>query len=291
MVRVALPQMRCSAAPAKNLEIALTLIQKSAEGGAQIICLPELFQTPYFPQTENADHFKLAEAIPNRTTDALSAAAAKLQVVLIASLFEKRTQGVYHNTAIVIDAGGRIVGKYRKMHIPDDPHFYEKFYFAPGDLGFQSFETRYGRIGVLICWDQWFPEAARLTALSGAQIIFYPTAIGWMKTEPPEAAKAQREAWQTVQRSHGITNGVFIAAANRTGIESDLTFWGSSFVSAPSGEILASGSQTDEEIIFADCDFAKIDEMREGWPFLRDRRIDAYGPLTLRYIDEHAAKS
>ena len=287
MVRIALVQASASPDPQTNLEKTIPLIERAAGQGARIICLQELFRSLYFPQTEDSAHFKLAESIPGPSTEALSRVAARHNVVIIASLFEKRAAGVYHNTAVVLDADGSIAGKYRKMHVPDDPHFYEKFYFTPGDLGFQTIPTRYGRIGVLICWDQWFPEAARLTALSGAQILFYPTAIGWMSTEPPQTAKAQQNAWEIVQRSHAVTNGIFLAAANRVGREGELTFWGSSFVCAPSGELIAKADEQQEEILLADCDFSKIDEMRESWPFLRDRRVDAYSPLTSRLLDEY----
>ncbi len=273
-----------------NLNKTLQKIKKAAAEGAQIICLQELFRTDYFCQTYDPKHFQLAEAIPGPTTAALTKIAKEKSVVIIASLFEKRTEGIYHNTAVVIDADGKILGKYRKMHIPDDPHFYEKFYFIPGDLGFQAFQTRYAKIGTLVCWDQWFPEAARLTALAGAQIIFYPTAIGWHHSEPAAAAKAQLQGWETIQRGHAVANEVFVAAVNRVGKEGPVTFWGNSFVADPFGGILAKADQKDEEILVVKCDLAQIEEIRHGWPFLRDRRIDAYGDITQRFLDKEKEK-
>jgi N-carbamoylputrescine amidase len=271
--------------PEKNLKDTLSRIGKASDKGARIVCLQELFRSPYFPQAEHSKYFSLAEPIPGPSTQALCGAAREKGVVIVASLFEKRTDGLYHNTAVVIDADGELLGKYRKMHIPDDPGYYEKFYFAPGDLGFQSFATRYGKIGVLVCWDQWFPEAARLTALSGAQILFYPTAIGWLDHDTGKIREAQRSAWQLIQRSHALANGVYVAAVNRVGKEGKIRFWGSSFVSGPFGELLAEAGSAKEEILFADCDLAKIGETREHWPFLRDRRVDAYEPLTARFLD------
>jgi N-carbamoylputrescine amidase len=284
-VTIGLVQMSAGGDIKLNLEKASTAIAAAAKKGAGIVCLQELFRSRYFPQTEDAANFKLAERIPGPTTDALGRLAKKKKIVVIASLFEKRSAGIYHNTAVVIGADGSILGRYRKMHIPDDPGFYEKFYFTPGDLGFLSFDTAAAKIGVLICWDQWFPEAARLTALSGAEIIFYPTAIGWLPTEPPAVAKAQRNAWEMVQRGHAVANGVYVAVPNRVGREGKLKFWGGSFVAGPSGEIIAQSGSEREDVLIARCDLEKIAEARESWPFLRDRRIDAYGPLTARFLD------
>ncbi len=268
-----------------NLDKAIQGITAAARKGAGIVCLQELFSSRYFPQTEDAENFNLAEPIPGPTTDALGRLAKKKKIVIIGSIFEKRSVGVYHNTAVIFGADGSIVGKYRKMHIPDDPCFYEKFYFAPGDLGFLSFDTEVGRVGALICWDQWFPEAARLTALSGAEILFYPTAIGWLRTERPDAAKAQRNAWELIQRGHAVANGVYVAVVNRVGREGKLKFWGGSFVAAPSGEVIAHADAEREEILIASCDLEKIAEARQSWPFLRDRRIDAYSGLSSRFLD------
>jgi N-carbamoylputrescine amidase len=269
----------------KNLKKHLDLITKAAKKGAKVICLQELFMTKYFCCSEETRNFSLAETVPGATTEALSTLARKLEIVIIASLFEKRTEGVYHNTAVVIDADGKLVGKYRKMHIPDDPLFYEKFYFTPGDLGYNSFETRYGRIAVLVCWDQWFPEAARLVTLSGAQMIFYPTAIGWKEDEVEKYRPMQLEAWKTMHCSHAISNGVFVFGANRIGKEDELCFWGNSIAYDPFGSLLAKGSQDKEEIIIVDVDLSKIETMRQGWPFLRDRRIDSYNDLLRRFKD------
>ena len=284
-VRVGLVQMSSDPDPERNLKKALQGIRKAAEGGAQIVSLQELFRSPYFPQAEDPRYFALAEPIPSPTTRLLSEAARKVGVVIVASLFERRTEGIYHNTAIVIDHDGSLLGKYRKMHIPDDPGYYEKFYFTPGDLGFQSFQTRFGKIGVLICWDQWFPEAARLTALSGAQIVFYPTAIGGLDGEPEKVRKAQQSAWELIQRSHALANGVFVASVNRVGKEGKIQFWGASFVADPFGQVVAKAGSTQEEVLVAECDLAKIERTRENWPFLRDRRIDAYQDLTSRFLD------
>jgi N-carbamoylputrescine amidase len=288
-VRVAVIQQRATGVPRDNLASTVGRIHQAADGGAQIVCTQELFLTPYFCQTEDHAHFALAEPIPGPTTATLSQVARERNIVLVASLFEKRTEGLYHNTAVVLDADGSLVGKYRKMHIPDDPLFYEKFYFTPGDLGFQSFATRYGRIGVLVCWDQWYPEGARLTALSGAQILFYPTAIGWQPPEKAEYGERQHNSWETIQRSHAIANGVFVAVPNRVGFEAGPThgieFWGQSFIADPSGRILSKGSVSGEEIVTADCDLSQIDVQRTHWPFLRDRRIDAYGGITQRFLD------
>jgi N-carbamoylputrescine amidase len=249
------------------------------------VCLQELFRSRYFPQTEDSRHFDLAEPIPGPTTEVLSEAAREHQVVIVASLFERRTEGIYHNTAVVLDADGSLLGKYRKMHIPDDPGYFEKFYFTPGDLGFLSFSTRYGKVGVLVCWDQWFPEAARLTALSGAQFLFYPTAIGWLNKEPARVREAQRSSWELSQRSHALANGVFVAAVNRVGKEGKIRFWGSSFVSDPFGQVVAKASPEKEEVLVVDCDPAEIQKTRQSWPFFRDRRIDAYEGLTAHFLE------
>ena len=287
-VTLGLVQMRMTTDPAENLQRAMERVREAAGRGAQIVCLPELFQSPYFCQTENHEHFRLAEPIPGPGTERLGRLAKELGVVLIASLFEKRAEGLYHNTTAVLDADGRYLGKYRKMHIPDDPNFYEKFYFTPGDLGYLRWDTRYARAGVLICWDQWYPEAARLTALSGAQILFYPTAIGWLVPEKAEYGAAQQASWETIQRSHAIANGVFVAAVNRVGVEpgpnQGIEFWGGSFVAAPNGEILAKAG-ADEETLVVPVDMRRVDFARTHWPFLRDRRIDSYGDITRRYID------
>ncbi len=283
-VTIALIQMSAGDDPHANLEKAVKRIEDAARKGADIICLPELFRSRYFCQEEDSTNFGLAEAIPGDTTAELSRAARKAGAVVIAGIFEKRARGLYHNSAVVIDSTGSLAGTYRKMHIPDDPHYYEKFYFAPGDLGFRSFSTAKGNLGVLICWDQWYPEAARITSLMGAQILFYPTAIGWFPEEKG-AVKGMRDAWKTIQRSHGIANGVFVAAVNRVGIEGKINFWGSSFVSGPFGEIIAEASQDKEETLMAKCDLSLIDDTRHSWPFLRDRRIDAYKGITSRFLD------
>jgi N-carbamoylputrescine amidase len=269
-----------------NLEKTVESVRKAASQGAQIICLQELFMTPYFCQKETLENFDLAESIPGPTCEVFSNLAAELEVVLIISLFEKRGSGVYHNTAVVIDADGSMLGKYRKMHIPDDPGFSEKYYFTPGDLGYRTWDTRYGKIGVLICWDQWYPEAARLTVLAGAQILFYPTAIGWSSEEKGTAlGDAQRNAWETVQKGHGVANGCYVAAVNRVGSENDLFFWGSSFVSGPYGQFLCQASENDEAILLQECDLSALEEFRRIWPFFRDRRIDSYGSIQQRLID------
>jgi N-carbamoylputrescine amidase len=282
-ISVGLVQMACTPDSNENLKNAMDSIRAASKQGAQIICLPELFLTQYFCQTENLENFSLAETIPGRTSTTLSNLAKELQVVLIVPLFEKRTQGIYHNTAIVIDADGNIAGTYRKMHIPDDPCFFEKFYFTPGDTGFRSFSTRYGKVGVLICWDQWFPEAARLTALSGAQFLFYPTAIGY-QDEDAKDSKQQISAWETIQRSHAISNGVFLGSVNRMGHENVLTFWGKSFICNPLGEVI--GQAEDEpQIVIAKCPLSEIESTRQNWPFLRDRRVDAYQDLSKLYLD------
>ena len=282
-LKIGLIQTRAEKNPDDNLKKTLELVRKAAARGAKIICLQELFRSRYFCQDHDTKNFELAEPVPGPTTKRLSELARQKKIVVVASLFEKRAEGVYHNTAVVIDADGKIAGKYRKMHIPDDPFFYEKFYFSPGDLGFRTHQTRYGKIGVLICWDQWFPEAARLTALQGAQILFYPTAIGWQETDR-KLAKAQMSGWETVQRGHAVANGVFVAAVNRVGKEGAVTFWGNSFVADPFGGLVAKAGEKEEEILIVECDLDQIKEIRQGWPFLRDRRIDAYADLTQRHL-------
>jgi N-carbamoylputrescine amidase len=287
--KAGLIQMKCSLDPGENFAKAEKRIKEAAERGAQIICLQELFRSQYFCREENPDLFDLAEPIPGPSSEALGKLAKKLGVVIVGSLFERRTAGVYHNTAIVIDADGTLLGKYRKMHIPDDPLYYEKFYFTPGDLGFPNFDTKFGRIAVLVCWDQWYPEGARLASLGGASIIFYPTAIGWHPSEKSEHGASQLDAWRTIQRSHAIANGIFVAAVNRTGYEgtkeSGLEFWGSSFVADPFGQIIAEASTNKEEILVVECDPRRMDDIRRNWPFLRDRRIDAYSPILKRWLD------
>ena len=289
IVKVGLIQSACSPDSAANLAKALAAAERAASDGAQIICTQELFRSQYFCQSEDYQHFQLAEPIPGPSTQAFQQLAKAKQVVIIASLFEKRTSGLYHNTAAVIDADGLLLGIYRKMHIPDDPLYYEKFYFTPGDLGFRAWKTRYGKIGVLICWDQWYPEAARLTALQGAEILFYPTAIGWHPREKAELGERQHSAWETIQRAHAIANGCYVAVPNRVGHEmlsgQGLEFWGQSFVAGTSGEILAKASEKEEETLIVPLDLAKVDDTRTHWPFLRDRRIDAYSGLTQRLLD------
>jgi N-carbamoylputrescine amidase len=285
-VNVALVQMSCTSGKQKNVDKALARIAEAATAGANIVCLQELFHGLYPCQREDHVRFDEAEPIPGPTTEALSAAAAKHGVAIIGSVFERRAPGVYHNTALVFDADGRTTGMYRKMHIPDDPNYYEKFYFTPGDLGFGAFDTQFGRVGPLVCWDQWYPEAARLTALRGAQILFYPTAIGWLQSEKEEYGASQHAAWETMMRSHAIANGVFVVAVNRTGTEEDgIEFWGASFVADPNGNVLARASHDREETMIVECDLDRIDFVRTHWPFLRDRRIDAYGDITQRYLD------
>jgi N-carbamoylputrescine amidase len=288
--KIALIQMRFGPEPEKNFSRATEFIRDAAKQNAQIVCLPELFRSQYFCQTEDHDNFALAEEVPGRSTSELEKIAYDLGVVIIASLFEKRSSGVYHNTAAIIDADGKFLGKYRKMHIPDDPLYHEKFYFTPGDLGFRAWETAHGKIGVCICWDQWYPEAARLTALNGAEIIFYPTAIGWHPSEKKEFGLAQHSAWETIQRGHAIANGCYVAVANRVGHEAPvggegIEFWGQSFIAGPDGEILAKASVDREEIVLADIDWKHVNEHRTHWPFLRDRRVDAYAGLEKRMID------
>jgi N-carbamoylputrescine amidase len=289
MTRIALLQCACTPDPDANLRKALALAAQAAHQGAQIICTQELFRSLYFCQTEDHECFKLAEAIPGPTTEAFQEFAKRRGVVVVASIFEKRASGVYHNTAVVIDADGTLLGRYRKMHIPDDPLFYEKFYFTPGDLGFRAWQTRYGRIGVLVCWDQWYPEGARLTALQGAEILFYPTAIGWHPSEKAEYGARQHSAWELIQRSHAVANGCYVAVPNRIGHEKisgeGIEFWGQSFVTGTYGEILAKASPDQEQVLIADVDLASVDTTRTHWPFLRDRRIDAYADLTKRLID------
>jgi N-carbamoylputrescine amidase len=289
-VTIGLLQHACSADPAANLRKALALAEKAARRGAKIICTQELFRSQYFCQEEDHGNFKLAERIPGPSTQAFQKFAKKWKVVVVASLFEKRASGLYHNSAAVIDADGSLLGVYRKMHIPDDPLYYEKFYFAPGDTGFRSWKTRFGRIAVLICWDQWYPEAARLAALQGAEILLYPTAIGWHPKERKKFGAQQHDAWELIQRSHAVANGCFVAVCNRIGLErpaggDGIEFWGQSFVAGTSGEILAKASEAKEEILLAPVDLAEVDATRTHWPFLRDRRIDAYGDLTKRFRD------
>jgi N-carbamoylputrescine amidase len=278
--------MRCSDDPDANLRRACDGIREAARRGATVICLPELFRTPYFCQAEDPSRFDLAEPIPGPTSEALAAVAREAGAAVVGSIFERRAPGIYHNTAVVLDADGSTRGLYRKMHIPDDPLYYEKYYFTPGDLGFRAFDTRFARVGTLVCWDQWYPEAARLTALQGPDVLFYPTAIGWHPAEKAEFGAAQADAWETVQRAHAIANGLYVAAVNRVGHEGDpaggLEFWGRSFVADPFGRILARAG-ADEEILTVACDPRLLEQTRRHWPFLRDRRIDAYGPITSRW--------
>jgi N-carbamoylputrescine amidase len=288
--QIGLVQMRMSADPGANLERGLAGVREAAAKGAQVVCLPELFRSPYFCQREDAQLFDLAEPVPGPTTAALGEVAREAGVVVVAPLFERRAAGLYHNSAAVIDADGEIVGLYRKMHIPDDPCYYEKFYFTPGDLGFRAFDTRAGRIGTLICWDQWYPEGARLTALQGAAVLFYPTAIGWHPHEKQAHGTAQRDAWRTIQRGHAIANGVYVAVANRVGHEPNegsagIEFWGSSFICDPFGVVVAEAGTDREEVLVAEVDLGRIEDVRRNWPFLRDRRIDAYAGLDRRFID------
>jgi N-carbamoylputrescine amidase len=284
-----LVQMRCSADSDANLEKALRFIRKAGQEGADIICLPELFRSLYFCQRVDPALFELAESVPGPTTDKLAQVAKEIGKVVVASVFERRSAGVYHNTAAILDADGSLLGIYRKMHIPDDPLYYEKYYFTPGDTGFQAFDTRFGRIGTLVCWDQWFPEAARLTALKGARVLIYPTAIGWHPREKAEFGVGQHQAWELIQRSHAVANGVYVAAVNRVGHEgaadAGLDFWGASFVSDPFGAVLKRALHDQEEILIVECDVKKQEDIRRHWPFLRDRRIDAYDDLTKRVID------
>ena len=288
IVKVGIIQMSCEASKASNNLKAIEKIKEAAQKGAQIICLQELFSSLYFCDVESYENFKLAESIPGETTEKLSELAKQLGVVIIASLFEKRAEGLYHNTTAVIDADGTYLGKYRKMHIPDDPSFYEKFYFTPGDLGYKVFKTKFASIGVLICWDQWYPEAARITSLMGAEMLFYPTAIGWATSQDEATNEEQYNAWQMIQRSHAVANGVPVISVNRVGLEQNgaMKFWGGSFVSNPFGSLLYKASHENEEIAVIDIDTEKSDSYRTHWPFLRDRRIDSYEPITKRYIDD-----
>ncbi|MGA8657120.1 MAG: carbon-nitrogen hydrolase [Chthoniobacterales bacterium] len=290
MLKIGLVQMSCSPGPAENAAKAEAMIRQAAGQGARIVCLQELFLTQYFCQAEDHKYFRLAEEIPGPTTNRLRKTAGELGVVIVASLFERRAAGLYHNTAAILDADGTYLGKYRKMHIPDDPLFYEKFYFTPGDLGFRSWQTKHAKVGTLVCWDQWYPEAARLTALSGAQILFYPTAIGWHPSEKAEFGERQHSSWETIQRGHAIANGCYVAVPNRVGHEAPdggdgIEFWGQSFVSDPAGQILAKASPDKEEVLVADIDLDLLDTQRTHWPFFRDRRVDAYQDLTRRFLD------
>jgi N-carbamoylputrescine amidase len=286
---IALLQMRCAPDGEVNVAKAVAGIRQAADAGASIVCLPELFRSPYFCQRQDPKLFDLAEPIPGPSTDRLARVARETGTVVIGSIFERRAAGVHHNTAVVIDADGSLLGIYRKMHIPDDPLYFEKYYFTPGDLGFRAFNTRFGRIGVLVCWDQWYPEAARLTALQGAHILFYPTAIGWHPREKAEHGQGQHEAWELIQRSHAVANGVYVAAANRVGHEgpadAGLEFWGASFVCDPFGKVIRRAPHDMEDVLVAECDLAKLEDIRRNWPFLRDRRIDAYDGITRRLID------
>jgi N-carbamoylputrescine amidase len=288
--RIGLVQTSCSLDPNENLEKTAWKIREGAARGAQVICLQELFRSQYFCREENAELFALAESIPGPTTETLGKLARELKVVIVASLFERRAAGLYHNTAAVLGPDGEIAGLYRKMHIPDDPLYFEKYYFTPGDLGFGSIVTPYGRLGVLVCWDQWYPEGARIAALSGADLLVYPTAIGWHPSEKAQYGAAQLDAWRTIQRSHAIANGIYVAAVNRVGYEGPpergLEFWGSSFVADPFGQVIAQASCEQEEILIADCDPHRMEEVRRNWPFLRDRRIDAYAPILKRWLDK-----
>jgi N-carbamoylputrescine amidase len=290
MLKLGLVQMRCSINPLENVDKAEGMIRHAASEGANIICLQEIFNTIYFCQTEDYEYFRFAEGIPGPTTMRLGKVAKELGVVIIAPIFERRAAGLYHNSAAILDSDGTCIGKYRKMHIPDDPLFYEKFYFAPGDLGFKSWKTRFATIGVLICWDQWYPEGARLTALSGAEILFYPTAIGWHPSEKKVCGERQHSAWETIQRSHAIANGCYVAVPNRIGHEAPcggdgIEFWGQSFVADPSGQIIGKGSVDREETLVVEVDLGQLELQRTHWPFLRDRRIDAYAEMSKRYID------
>ncbi|SIN64491.1 N-carbamoylputrescine amidase [Chitinophaga niabensis] len=289
-VKTGIVQMSCSADKAQNLAKAIEKVREAAAKGAQIICLQELFTSLYFCDVEDYENFKLAEPVPGPSTEALGKVAAELGVVIIASLFEKRAEGLYHNTTAVLDADGKYLGKYRKMHIPDDPAYYEKFYFTPGDLGYKVFQTKFAKIGVLICWDQWYPEAARITALMGAEILFYPTAIGWATSQDEATNVEQYNAWQTIQRSHAVANGIHVVSVNRVGLEQDglMKFWGGSFIANPFGSLLHLSPHDQEETVVLELDLSKTDRYRTHWPFLRDRRIDSYQPITKRYIDDEA---
>ncbi len=288
--RIGLVQSSCSLDPNENLAKTEWRIREAAGLGAQVVCLQELFRSQYFCREENAELFALAESIPGPSTEALGKLARELKLVIVASLFERRAAGLYHNTAAVLGPDGEIAGLYRKMHIPDDPLYFEKFYFTPGDLGFRGIATPYGRLGVLVCWDQWYPEGARIAALSGADLLVYPTAIGWHPSEKAQYGAAQLDAWRTIQRSHAIANGIYVAAVNRVGYEgppeNGLEFWGSSFVADPFGQVIAQASCDQEEILIAECDPRRMEEVRRNWPFLRDRRIDAYAPILERWLDK-----
>ena len=284
-INVGLIQLTCSADLQRNFEQAESKIREAAAAGAQIICLPELFRSLYFCNTQDHAHFSMAEPVPGPSTERLSKLAAELNVVLIASLFEKRAEGLYHNTTAVIDADGTYLGKYRKMHIPDDPGYYEKFYFTPGDLGYRVFATRLGKVGVLICWDQWYPEASRIIALKGAELLFYPTAIGWAETQNEETNRTQYEAWQLIQRSHAVANGIPVISVNRTGVEAGMRFWGGSFVADAFGSLLCQASHDRPETIVQQINLGSSDFIRTHWPFLRDRRVESYGPITARFLD------
>ena len=294
--QIGLIQLSCSHDPDANLQKTIQRVREAGRNGAQVICLPELFRTQYFCQREDPALFDLAETIPGPTTEAIAKAAIEAKAIVVASVFEKRARGLYHNTAVLIGSDGAIKGLYRKMHIPDDPLYYEKYYFTPGDLGFKAFDTEVGRIGTLVCWDQWYPEGARLTALQGAQVLFYPTAIGWHPAEKEQYSTAQHDAWRTIQRAHAIANGVFVAVVNRVGHETGnirgneakgagLEFWGGSFLADPFGRVLAEASHDREEILCAEVNLAEIDETRRNWPFLRDRRIESYSGITHRFLD------
>jgi N-carbamoylputrescine amidase len=294
--RIGLVQLRCTPDPDENLARAVGRVHEAAKLGAQVVCLPELFLTQYFCQREDASLFDLAEPIPGPTTEKLSLAARQAGVSVIASIFEKRAPGIYHNTAAMVDADGKLLGIYRKMHIPDDPLYYEKYYFTPGDLGFKAFDTKFGRVGTLVCWDQWYPEGARLTALQGAHVLFYPTAIGWHPAEKAQYGEVQHDAWRTIQRAHAIANGVYVAVVNRVGHETGdirgkaasgagLEFWGGSFICDPFGKVLAEASHDKEEILVGEIDLHALEDIRRNWPFLRDRRIDSYGPIAQRFLD------
>jgi N-carbamoylputrescine amidase len=284
-VKIGLVQVACTKDKKENLDKHIEKIREAAKNGAQIVCLQELFTSLYFCDVEDHDNFNLAEAIPGPTTEVFEKLAKELNVVIIASLFEKRTTGLYHNTTAVIDADGKYLGKYRKMHIPDDPGYYEKFYFTPGDTGYMTFDTKYAKIGVLICWDQWYPEAARITSLMGAEVLFFPTAIGWAKTQDQATNEEQYNAWQTIQRSHSVANGVHVVSVNRVGVEGDMLFWGGSFVSNPFGKLLYLAPHDKEEVHVQEIDLNRNEYYRTHWPYLRDRRIDSYDPILKRYID------
>ena len=288
IIKVGTVQMSCTESPSENLNKAIEKIREASAMGAQIVCLQELFTSLYFCDVEDYENFKLAESVPGPSTDKLSALAKELKVVIVASLFEKRTEGIYHNTTAVLDADGTYLGKYRKMHIPDDPAYYEKFYFTPGDLGYKTFKTKVATIGVLICWDQWYPEGARITALMGAEILFYPTAIGWATSQDEETNSEQFNAWQTIQRSHAVANGIHVVSVNRVGLEQNgaMKFWGGSFISNPFGRLIYNAPHDKEEVHVQDVDLKQTDRYRTHWPFMRDRRIDSYQPITKRFIDE-----